>query len=229
MRKVAGKKWIGAVSMTKHILRHRRWFVGCLCLGVTAGLLWPLDLTWITRSLIGWNVFQFCAIAGLLKLMIGATPERIRTTAIAFDESDEVVLGIVSLASVAALCGVVYEMLSGKHTDGLGLAGHIAISFFTIAGLWTLVPALFAVTYAHDWYSAPKTRKTLGFPDDIDSPDYWDFVYFSFTIACACQTADISLTSSRSRKLVLIQTLLAFVFNTSVLGFTINIAAGVIS
>jgi len=229
--KVSRRKKLGPVAVTRHILRHRRWFVGCLALGIGAGCLLtaPFHTSAVSRILVGWNVFQWCALAGILRLMIGATPEKIRTTAIAFDESDEVVLGIVSAASVAAVGCVFYEMVSGKHADGARLVAHIGLSFSTLAGLWLLVPMLFAVTYTHDWYGAPADRKTVRFPDDIRSPDYWDFVYFSMNLAVACQTADIELTSKRARRLVLIQSVLSFIFNTSVLGLTINIAAGVIS
>lgn len=231
MNKVGQRKKtkVGAVSVTRHILRHRPWFVCSLLLGIAGGCLLPFHLSAPTRVLIGWNIAQWFSLAGVIRLMVGATPEKIRTTAIAFDESDEVVLGIVSMASVTAIGFVVYEMLTGKNAEGARLAAHIGLSFATLAGLWTLVPMLFAVNYAHDWYGAPENRKPIRFPDDIAAPNYWDFAYFSFTVAVACQTADIDITSSRGRKFVLIQSVLSFIFNTSVLGLTINIAAGVLS
>jgi uncharacterized membrane protein len=42
------------------------------------------------------------------------------------------------------------------------------------------------------------------------------------------QTADIGLVSSQMRRLVMTQGLIAFVFNTSLLALTINIAASLI-
>jgi uncharacterized membrane protein len=62
-------------------------------------------------------------------------------------------------------------------------------------------------------------------PDPTYNPDYGDFLYFSFTIAVASQTADVSITSRQMRRLVLVQALLSFVFNTTILGFTVNISA----
>ncbi|MEO7008621.1 MAG: DUF1345 domain-containing protein, partial [Caldimonas sp.] len=55
--------------------------------------------------------------------------------------------------------------------------------------------------------------------------DYADFLYFSFTIAVAAQTADVSVSTRRMRRLTLTQSILAFVFNTTILAFSINIAA----
>jgi len=59
-------------------------------------------------------------------------------------------------------------------------------------------------------------------------PDYWDFMYFSFTIAVASQTADINLSSSSMRRAVLAQSVLSFFFNASILALSINIAASLI-
>jgi uncharacterized membrane protein len=42
----------------------------------------------------------------------------------------------------------------------------------------------------------------------------------------ASQTADVSISTRPMRRLVLLQSVLSFVFNTTVLAFTINIAAG---
>jgi uncharacterized membrane protein len=48
---------------------------------------------------------------------------------------------------------------------------------------------------------------------------------FSFTIAVASQTADVLITSRSMRRLVLLQSVLSFAFNATILAFTINIAA----
>ena len=57
-------------------------------------------------------------------------------------------------------------------------------------------------------------------------PVFWDFAYFSFTIAAACQTSDVSTTQTSMRKLVFAHTLVSFLFNASILGFAINVTAG---
>jgi len=43
------------------------------------------------------------------------------------------------------------------------------------------------------------------------------------------QTADIGVASSKIRRLVMLQGLMAFIFNTSLLALTINIAAGLVN
>ena len=77
-------------------------------------------------------------------------------------------------------------------------------------------------------HTAPH-EPPLRFPDEQLEPDYWDFLYFSFTIAVASQTADVSIRSRAMRRAVLGQSLLSFFFNTSILALSINIAAGLFS
>jgi uncharacterized membrane protein len=59
-------------------------------------------------------------------------------------------------------------------------------------------------------------------------PVFWDFIYFSFTIAAACQTADVATLNAAVRKTVVVHTLISFLFNASILGFAINVTAGLI-
>ena len=53
-------------------------------------------------------------------------------------------------------------------------------------------------------------------------PDYFDFAYFSFVIGMTCQVSDVQTTSGRMRRLTLLQSLLAFGFNTVILALLIN-------
>ena len=77
--------------------------------------------------------------------------------------------------------------------------------------------------------SRPSSDRALRFPDRNPEPDYWDFLYFAFTIAVASQTADVSLANRSARRSVLAQSILSFYFNMAVLGLSINVAAGLLS
>jgi uncharacterized membrane protein len=77
------------------------------------------------------------------------------------------------------------------------------------------------------FYSTERTERPLSFPQ-TEMPVFWDFAYFSFTIAAACQTADVSTTRSSIRKAVIVHELISFAFNASILGFAINVTAGLI-
>ena len=71
-----------------------------------------------------------------------------------------------------------------------------------------LIAVLYTVHYGHLFYRSPPDHRALQFPDKEQTPDYWDFMYFSFTIAVAVQTSDIAIMSHSLRKTVLAQSIL---------------------
>ena len=75
--------------------------------------------------------------------------------------------------------------------------------------------------------TAPSPTAASPFPESPKGfePDHTDFLYFSFTIAVTAQTSDVGVTTRSMRRLVLAQSLLSFVFNTTILAFSINAAA----
>jgi uncharacterized membrane protein len=106
-------------------------------------------------------------------------------------------------------------------------AAHFALAALTLVNSWLLVPVMFTTHYADMFYSAAADDRPLRFPNTPE-PVFWDFAYFSFTIAAACQTADVSTEHAAVRRIVIAQTLISFLFNASILGFAINVTAGLI-
>jgi len=87
---------------------------------------------------------------------------------------------------------------------------------------------IYALHYAHLYYLPAEDNEDsagIEFPN-CDDPDYWDFVYFSFTLGMTFQTSDVDITSRRVRRVVTGHCLAAFVFNLGVLAFTINSIGG---
>ena len=93
--------------------------------------------------------------------------------------------------------------------------------------LLMVIASLIAI--AHLYFRAPSDARPLRFPDNpAPDPDFWDFFYFSFTIAVAAQTADISVVSGAMRKVVVAHAIVSFFFNVAILGATINVVAGLL-
>jgi uncharacterized membrane protein len=89
---------------------------------------------------------------------------------------------------------------------------------------------IFALNYASRYYQGSPPGG-LGFPSDSTAhfePDYTDFLYLAFAIAVAFQTSDVNITSRPMRRLVLVQGVLAFFFNSAILALIINAAANLI-
>ena len=196
-----------------------------IAIGVAVAVLLPGIGQPITRALIGWNagVWLFLVMVGWL--MLKADHEHLRRSAIAQAEGAAVVLTIVVVAVVFSIVAIVVELAGAKQGPHHAVP-HVLFALVTVAGSWLLLPTLFAMNYASLYY---RTQHGTGLhfpdPDKTFRPDYADFLYFSFTIAVASQTADVSISTRPMRRLVLLQAFLSFAFNTTILALTINIAA----
>ena len=196
-----------------------------LGLAVGAGLpgSWPL----ISRLLVAWD----CGAAVFLLLMFlwmrGLSPDSIRAHYADEDEPAQFILVIVICAAFLSILAIVEPLATLKSVTGHARLAHVALAAITLVNSWLVVPTLFTVHYADLYYSAEDSRRPLQFPATPD-PDFWDFAYFSFTIAAACQTSDVSTTNREIRRVVIAQTLVSFLFNLAILGFAINVTAGLL-
>jgi uncharacterized membrane protein len=209
-----------------HIRTRPRLFI-CAAIGTVAGVFTPGIQHAVTRSLLGWNVgvWLFLLLIGLM--MVRADHDHLRRSAIAQAEGAAAVLALVIVAATASIVAIVIELAAVKAPGARNALPHVLFALTTIIGSWLLLPTLFALNYASLYYhTAHGGGLKYPEPDETFKPDYADFLYFSFTIAVASQTADVSITSRPMRRLVLLQSVLSFVFNTTILAFTINIAAG---
>ncbi|TIC86939.1 DUF1345 domain-containing protein [Crenobacter intestini] len=194
-----------------------------LALGAAAWFLLPADSPLLLRALLAWNVTAWTYLIGLWLVVFSARPHHIRRHAVREDESAALVLALVCTGSLMSVAAIVIELAMASHG-----AWHVALTVVTLTSAWLLLPTCFAVHYAHLFYLADPAKPILQFPDEPAEPDYWDFLYFSFTIAATNQTADVGIASARVRRLVLLQGMLSFVFNLFILGLTVNLAAGLL-
>jgi uncharacterized membrane protein len=159
--------------------------------------------------------------------MTRLTAEQICTKYIEEDESAPIILVVVILAALLSLVAIVEPLAGIKQVAGAERIGHFALAAVTLVNSWILVPTIFTTHYADMFYSAKAEDRPLRFPE-TPMPVFWDFAYFSFTIAAACQTSDVSTTNAAVRRTVIAHTLISFLFNASILGFAINVTAGLI-
>ncbi len=211
----------------KTISNHPR-LIAAIVAGIIVGLALPAHYELVLRILIGWNVTVWCYLGSMGWLMMRASHVRVRRIAEQEDQSAVVILAIMSIAAILSMAAIVLELSTVK---GLPLSlrlAHYGFTGATVLGSWCLVATLFTFHYARIYYRSPVERRALSFPDKEESPDYWDFLYVSFTIAVAAQTSDVAIMSRSMRKTVLAQSVLSFLFNVAILGLSINIAASLV-
>jgi len=212
--------------MANH-LRARPRMVSAALTGLAVGAGYPGAYSLVTRSLIGWNVGVWLYLVLIAHSMMRADHARLRKAALAHAEGALTVSVTIIAATLASFAAIVLELAASKAAHAGG-APQIALTLVTVTGSWLLLPTLFMLNYATLYYNDDRGTG-LRFPPDADDeprPTYADFAYFSFTIAVALQTADVAITTTRMRQLVLAHSVLAFVFNTTILAFLVNIAAG---
>lgn len=199
----------------------------CLALGLAAGVLAPATSA-VAKALVGWNVGTWGYLILMLWLAARSPFARVKQIAEAEDENAALVLVTVCVAAIASLIAIGFE-LAGSHgpTQG-GRSLDYLFTGLTVVGSWLLIGVIFALHYARLFYTSTADKPPLRFADGEAQPDYWDFLYFSYTLSVAVQTSDVGVASRSLRKTVLAHSLIGFVFNTVILGFSINIAAGLL-
>ena len=208
------------------MLAHHR-LLFCAFAGAAVGTLWPDVQSLLSRALIGWNVLAWTYLAWVGVVLLRADSGHIKRVALAQAESAATVTTFVVFAAVMSMVAVVMELAAAKAAGPHHMLVHALFAFVTVLGCWLLLPMLFALTYAASFY-ARDPDGGLDFPGAKTGfePDHTDFLYFSFTIAVTAQTSDVAVTTREMRRLVLFQSVVSFVFNTTILAFSINAAAG---
>jgi len=209
-------------------MRNRPRLVLTFATGIAIAWLLPPDWGMVERALVGWNVAVWSYLCVMGWLMTHASHARVRKIADQEAEGAVAVLAIMSIAAVISLVAIIFELAALKNSSLQLRLTHYAFTGMTVFGSWCLVATVFTFHYARVFYKSPPEQRALRFPDEEQNPDYWDFLYFSFTVAVAVQTSDVSVMTREARKAVLAQSVLSFIFNAAILGLSINIAAGIL-
>ena len=185
------------------------------------------------RLIVGWDAAIVIEMLLLAVMVAHATPQTMRARAEILDSGRTVLLTLTSLAAAASLGAIVILLTNLHDVPRERIALHLALGAFTIVASWIFLHSMYALDYAHGYYfradhdDRSRPPGGLGFPGDTH-PDYWDFLYFAFVIGMTCQVSDVVVQSKPMRRLVLVQGVLAFFYNTVVLALTVNITASLV-
>ncbi len=211
----------------KLLWNHTRVWLG-IVLGLLLFCLLPRAWSAIERALTAWNAtVLFMLLATWIKLL-RVNAQQLRAYYEEEDPTAPVILVAVVAAAVVSVMAIVALLSTVKHMEPAARVAHILLATLTILDCWMLVPTMFTLHYADLFYSADEANRPLRFPE-TKQPVFWDFVYFSFTIAAACQTADVATADRNIRRTVVVHSLISFLFNLAFLGFAINVTAGLLS
>jgi uncharacterized membrane protein len=214
--------------MTKESKALGRWmahgrFVLFVVIFAAAGFAAGVWFDWRQAVMIGFDLAAVIFLLSCLSLL-NDTPAIMRRKAKENDANRGVLLAITGLVSIVILVTVGTE-LAGKTDKG----PPVALIIVTLTLAWLFSNVIYAVHYAHLYYS--QKRGTGGDAAGIDfpgkeQPDYSDFVYFAFTLGMTFQTSDLAIVGRGIRRVAIVHSFAAFVFNIGVLAFTINVLGG---
>jgi len=182
-----------------------------------------------SRIMLAWDVFSFCMLSIYWLIFYKSAPKHIRQMA-AEEDTSRVIIFIITLICATASMLAVIILLTTRHASSSAKVLPYFVALIGMTLSWSLVHTIFAVRYAHLYYTDHKTKPGthaagLVFPDE-DKPDFVDFAYFSFVLGMTFQVSDVSITSRKIRRMVLWHGLISFVYNAVIIALTINVIAG---
>ena len=186
------------------------------------------------RFIISWDAGVLVAMTLLIGLR-SALPDMMKRIAAGQDAGKWVVLFLTLVAGSASLVAIAGEVPLIRNAGDFEKVARISVIIATIVLSWAFIHTIFALHYAHDYYSSASggeagvgaTREGLAFPGEA-MPTYMDFVYFSFTIGMTFQVSDVQITDPAMRGLALTHGIISFFYATGILALTINMVAGLI-
>jgi uncharacterized membrane protein len=217
------EKRYGALWRWVRVVRARPRLFLSILLGLVIVLFTPADWRLATRTLAGWDIAVGVYLLFAVRLMTGCDANHIRRRAAFQDEGRFTILVLVVASALASLVAILAELSGANRAlPQLTLAGA------TILLSWTFMHTIFALHYAHAYYGEKAAKGGgLSFPNE-ETPDYWDFVYFSFVVGMTSQVSDVAVTSRPLRRLVGVHGVISFIFNVTLLALMVNIAASAI-
>jgi len=215
-------KWPEPVRI---VMARPRLFLSVLA-GFGVWLLLPIlfdELRGVTRLLVAWDVGLVLYLALAFWMFAHSTVAQIHRQSMLEDEGGLAILVGTIVAAVASVAAVVAWLEQTTRAETFA-PGALVFLFVTIALSWAFIHTMFALHYAHEYYSlhGKKGGAGLVFPHDPE-PTYWDFVYLSFSIGTSTEVSDIAITSRRIRRTVAVHGIVSFFFNVTLIALSVGL------
>lgn len=207
--------------LARHVAPPR--FVLFVLTAVLAALAWRFlqFKPWIEGLVVGFDMGAVVFALSLWPLAHDRGAEAMRRHARQNDANRGIVLVITAVTMLAIMAAIGAELPAARQGNVFAIGELVA----TLALVWLFTNLVFALHYAHMRYCEGKEGTGFDFPGTPE-PDYWDFLYFSFTAGMSFAASDVNVTRGDVRRVLLAQSLLSFVFNIGVIAFSINVLAG---
>ena len=196
-------------------------------IGVLAAVIVAWFVPWQLTILVAWDVTA-AIVTGTVWISIGAfTAEETAEFATREDDTRAGTHLLLLGAALVSLVGVVLAFLKANQGAHVYQVLLEAFGVATIVCSWLLVHTVFALRYAHLYYSEPEGG--IDFKQGHERPDYLDFAYTAFTVGMTFQVSDTDITRREMRRQVLRHALISFLFGAVILATTVNVIASLLN
>lgn len=206
----------------RHVSARRR-AIGSAAIGLVAGAALAFVTSWQLALMAGWDVTAVVLLIRVWATVGRLDPEHTRHVATREDNSRSSTDLLLVGASTVSLVGAGAGLLEAKHSAPTLDAMLTASSILTVALSWAVVHTMFALRYAHEYYSDPIGG--FDFKMGNEPPDYRDFAYVAFTIGMAFQVSETDVTDRYVRRTVLRHSFIAYLFGAVILAVMVNVTA----
>jgi uncharacterized membrane protein len=186
-------------------------FVAGHWLGLSAGLL------------SGWATGCVVAVVWILTAVWRMDAEQTRAHATREDPGHRLARLISIVGSIASLGAVALVLVQSSHVPKLEGFLLAAIAVLSVVASWALIQTDYMLRYARLYYG--DDVKGISFNGHPDAPMYTDFAYFSVGLGMTYQVADTNVQTNGIRRVVIAQTLLAYLFGAVILATVINLVS----
>ena len=131
---------------------------------------------------------------------------------------------LITLGTAVTVLGAGVNVATNKGDDENAVLIRV-FGIMMVMVAWTILQLAYAERYARLYLENVEPVAPMDFPA-TPAPSLLEFAYFSFTVGTTFGTSDVAIQSSRLRGIVLCHGLLAFVYNTAVLGMAISLVSG---
>jgi uncharacterized membrane protein len=195
-------------------------------------VVWPLlpsVLPLTTRGIVGWNAGVLVFLLLSAQLFATESPDAMPAAAEAQQEGEWTIFWLTLAVVIVSFVAVSSEFAAIKTGPPDQRPWQITLVAVTLLLSWLVTHVTFAFRYAHEFYAkdlgGPDVDRGLDFPSE-NEPDYFDFLYFALVLGMTFQVSDVQITSRKLRRVATLHGLISFLFNTVIIAFTVNIAAG---
>lgn len=191
-----------------------------LVLGVVVAIFVVPSLGVAAGLLAGWATLALTGVVWVVIVLWPMDAAATRAHATGEDPGRQLARLVAVFGSVASLGAVAVVLVQTRHASNLESFAYAAIAVASVATSWALIQIDYMLRIAHEYYREPVGGIAF---NQSEEPMYTDFIYVSVGLGMTYQIADTSLTNNKMRRIVIGQTLLAYLFGAVILATVINL------